>query len=170
MTEPIRVLVVGADRNELTALASLVGCLLGQRAELLAVELDTSSVDPALAWGTEGPRVVVLPSPDAPPPAAAGVEQPLAEAGDSWKAIVDVAARHHVHVVAIVDRHQRWFSRVFSGSAARDLIAQAQVPVLLVSEAALERTSSTDPTGPVIGSAPMAVTTDTDGGNDHGAD
>lgn len=167
MTEPVRALLVGGDRAEIATLGTLVDDLLGDRAELLAMELDTSSVDPTLAWGTEGPRVVALRSPDAPPPAAAGVEQPLPEDGDSWRAIADAAGRHHAHVVVIVNRHQRWFSRVFSGSAARDLVTHAQVPVLLVSDATLERTSSLEPTGPAIASAPHATTLHETGRDDH---
>lgn len=136
MTGPAQVLVVGADTAEVSALGDYVTTLLDGRCDLLAIEMDTTSVDPELAWGTEGPNVVRLTS-DGATAASTAEEEPLAEDGDSWKAIVDAAERHHVDVIALVHRRQPWYSRLLSGSAARDVVAHADHPVLLVPQHAL---------------------------------
>ena len=145
MNTPTRVLVVGADTAEVTVLGAYVRTLFHGRCDLLAIEIDTTSVDPALAWGTEGPRVVALDPIDATPTPTPGEEQPLAEDGDSWKAIAAAAKRHHVHLIALVNIRQSWYSRWLSGSAARDVAAHAQHPVLLVPRDTLDAAQPTAP-------------------------
>jgi hypothetical protein len=131
----VRALVVGGDTEGVTKLTDVVIALLGPGCEVAAIELDTSSVDSQLAWGTAGPRVRPI-TPLTCDRGALG-EQPLAEDGDTWKAIVDAAHRTEADVIVVLRRHQHWLSRVFSGSAARDLIEHSELPVLVVEPATL---------------------------------
>jgi nucleotide-binding universal stress UspA family protein len=147
MAGETRVLVVGRDGDEVSDVASVVTDLLQRRCTIVSMELDTSSVDPSLAWGTEGPRVVehragplrgAVDEPD-----STGEEQPLPEDGDTWKAIAHAARRYDIQLVAAVEKQQGWWSRLFSGSAAHDLVVNAGWPVLLVPADALAARSTT---------------------------
>jgi nucleotide-binding universal stress UspA family protein len=99
--------------------------------------------------------VVALTATTARQPGRSGHEQPLAEDGDSWKAIVVAARRYDVD---LVNKRQGWFSRLFSGSAAQDLVTHADWPVLLVSDEALARQTSTSRSDPATGLSPANVT------------
>lgn len=150
MSTTTRVLVVGGNGDEIAALGAVVDLLLDGRCDTLAMQLDTSSVDPTLAWGTEGPRVVELTRTTAHRAGEVGQEQPLPEDGDSWKAITAAAERYDVHLIAAVQKRQRWLSRLLSGSAARDLLDRTDWPLLLIPPEALQRRPSTDQPTAVI--------------------
>lgn len=137
-----RVLVVGRDGPEVLSLHEAVEALLARGTAYLALELDTTSQDPALAWGTELPIVrdlvpplegsIVQPEQESTSQEPGRSAEPLAEDGDSWRAINGAARRYNVDLVVMSVPRQSWISRLFSGSAAGELVANGDVPVLLV--------------------------------------
>lgn len=126
------VLIVGMDAHELHALRDIAGAIVADDSELLALEVPEGSTDPALAWGIDQVRLHEFDA-DAGGLGPA-VPQPLGEDGDVWKAIVAAADGHDVDVVVIASPRQSWFRRLRVGSAARDLLGHADVPVLAVPE------------------------------------
>ena len=58
--------------------------------------------------------------------------RPLSDVGDPATAIVDAARDQHVDVIVVGSHERSWFSRLFSGSVAHDVIRDAPVPVLVV--------------------------------------
>lgn len=135
------VLIVGSDLAELRALRDLAAGVVADDAMLLALEVPEGSTDPELAWGTDRVRIREFGDPDT---AALGppVPEPLSDDGDVWKAIVNAADDHDVDLVVIASPRQGWFRRTFFGSAAKDLLANGEVPVLAVPEPVVEQRRS----------------------------
>lgn len=136
-----RALIAGADTAEISELARKAGHLFGDSCAFYALELDTSSVDPALAWGTAQPvvrRFSVAADDGAerfgePEKAkSTGVRRPLGSDGDVAPTILDIAHDFAADVIVTAARSQGWFARMFSGSAARDLLDTSDIPVLMV--------------------------------------
>lgn len=136
-----RALIAGADADEIAELVRVARTVLAPSCSYLSLEIDTSTTDPKLAWGTEGPVLRQLEIADAETgdvstqPAvtmSSGSERPLGPDGDVAPAILEAARAAGVDVIVTAVRPQGWFARVFSGSAALELLDASEIPVLMV--------------------------------------
>jgi len=149
-----RALIAGADNQEIADLALAAHSLLGAECSFLALQLDTSTTDPELAWGTSRPvvrQLVIEPEPGDVPARysvtmSTGIEHPLGTDGDAAPTILDAAHANGVDLIVTAVRSQGWFARVFSGSAALDLLDGTDLPVLLINRTnnVIARTSGED--------------------------
>lgn len=135
MPEPLRMLLVGQSLDELLALRAVVTRLAGPAVELLAVQADSASNDPELAWGRRRLelRRLALDAAEFEPDG----NEPLGSDGDVWQAVVGAARRHRVDLIAITSHPQSWIKRLVKGSAAADVVEHSGVPVLAVPDAAI---------------------------------
>jgi nucleotide-binding universal stress UspA family protein len=65
----------------------------------------------------------------------------VAELGDPPEAILRAAREHDVDVVVVGDHDRSWWSRLFSPAVGSELVDRAEIPVLVVSRDAAERSS-----------------------------
>lgn len=141
----VRALVVGETDGEIARLVSIAEGLLDLEATL-ALQIDSSSIDPELAWGTAKPVVRSVQGAEGCDEACRdegpldrdgqrsdGTEQPLAVDGETARTVLEVAHRYDVAVIVTTSAtERRWFARVLAGSAADDLVRTSDVPLLLV--------------------------------------
>jgi hypothetical protein len=124
-----RALVVGRDGSEIEVLTDIARVRVGPDCEVIALELDTTSVDPDLAWGTAMPHLRPI---DRCADTTFLGDQPLPEDGTTWKAILAAAEHSGAEVIVIARRPQSWLGRVLLGSAANDLVEHSDRPVVVV--------------------------------------
>ncbi|WP_162941459.1 universal stress protein [Desertimonas flava] len=103
--------------------------ILGSGCEVLVMEAERSSIDLDLAWGTGQPTVQPITATEA---GAVAGPQPLAEDGESWKAIVEAASRASVDVIVLSQDRTGRLRRLLTGSAVNDVVAHAPLPVLVL--------------------------------------
>lgn len=135
MPEPLRMLLVGQSLDELLALRAVVTRLVSPAVELFAVQADSASTDPELAWGRRRLelRRLALDGAELEP----DVHELLGSDGDVWQAVVGAAQRHRVDLIAITSHPQSWIRRLLKGSSAADVVEHSGVPVLTVPDAAI---------------------------------
>jgi nucleotide-binding universal stress UspA family protein len=63
----------------------------------------------------------------------------VARLGDPPEAIVRAAREHDVDVIVVGDHDRSWWSRLFSPAVGSELIDRAEIPVLVVSSDAADR-------------------------------
>jgi nucleotide-binding universal stress UspA family protein len=71
-----------------------------------------------------------------------GVDR-IAELGDPPEAILRAAHEHDVDVIVVGDHDRSWWSRLFSPAVGSELIDRAELPVLVVSGDAADRSPAT---------------------------
>ncbi len=138
-----RALIAGADAVEIAHLVRVARTVLAPSCSYLSLEIDTSTTDPKLAWGTEGPVLRQLEIADAETgdvsaqPAvtmSSGTERPLGPDGDVAPAVLEAARAAGVDVIVTAVRPRGWLARVFSGLAELDLLNASEIPVLIVND------------------------------------
>lgn len=143
MSDPLGVLVVGADEREILALRDVAVPIIGGDAVVLTLKVSTNSVDSHLVWNTRPLEVRELAhdSDELLEP----VEQFFSNEADIWKVIVDTAHRNDVALVVIACHRRKHLGRVVTKSAATDLLAHSDVAVLAVPDPVLTNHASPAP-------------------------
>jgi nucleotide-binding universal stress UspA family protein len=63
----------------------------------------------------------------------------IAEVGDPPEAILRAAHRHGIDVIVVGDHDRSWWSKLFAPAVSSELIDRAELPVLVVSREAADR-------------------------------
>lgn len=64
----------------------------------------------------------------------------VVEVGDPPEAILRAASEHDIDVIVVGDHDRSWWSRLFAPAVGSELIDRAEIPVLVVSRDAADRT------------------------------
>jgi nucleotide-binding universal stress UspA family protein len=149
------VLIAVGDSDDAVATARLAHRLFGDSANYYAINVDRVDL-PWLAWGTPYPVVgPVVMSPDMWKEAGLASSETCAEAaeeraaevaddaelpdptaiadiGDPSTAILRAAHEHDADVIVVGSHERGWFSRLLFGSVGKDVVAESDIPVLVV--------------------------------------
>ncbi len=154
-----KVLIAADDTETSVDAARHAHRLFGDDAEYLVVNVDRTNPN-QYGWGYAYP--VMMPMPYAVPPmvatpptgsgehlhpsaeqaeeraeevvAAARLDgaEVVGDVGDPADAILDAAREHQVDVIVVGSHERSWVARLFGGSVGKDVLRDADVPVLVV--------------------------------------